>query len=152
MDEHIHATQICVGRSVGPEQVILYSPTSYTIACISFSHQEFFTINSSIVNGLSFTECLIHNCPCFWANLGLVQSPIELEVLCFDASLCSFLSAASCKWCISLWVLCLCSFKVPLHANLFPHTRTLHLPHRRTKISNELHFRPIRYSQKGYIL
>ena len=45
MDEHIHATQICVGRSVGPKQVILYSPTSYTIACISFSHQEFFTIN-----------------------------------------------------------------------------------------------------------
>ena len=39
---------------------------------------------------------------CFWANLGLVQSPIELEVLCFDAALCSFVSAASCKWCISL--------------------------------------------------
>ena len=66
MDEHIHATQICVGRSVGPKQVILYSPTSYTIACISFSHQEFFTINSSIVHGLSFTECLIHNCPCLF--------------------------------------------------------------------------------------
>ena len=67
-----------------------------------------------------------------------------------------------CKWCISLWVHCLCSFKVRVHAPLFPHTCTPHLLPQRSKVYTRItvtypqkratHFAAWKYNKKLVIL